>query len=130
MIILDTTVWIEYLRNNQEYYPILSMLLEKKEILAVECVFGELLQGIKNKYEEEIIINYWNYLPKKEYKDIIIEAGNYSSKNKLLDKGVGLIDAIILLHGVKSNSKIWTLDKKFQRIIPEELKYSVLKGCG
>jgi predicted nucleic acid-binding protein len=123
MIILDTTVWIEYLRNNQEYYPIISMLLEKKEILAVECVFGELLQGIKNKYEEEIIINYWNYLSKKEYKDIIIEAGNYSSKNKLLDKGVGLIDAIILLHGIKSNSKIWTIDKKFQRIMPEELKY-------
>jgi hypothetical protein len=97
--------------------------LEKKEILAVECVFGELLQGIKNKYEEEIIINYWNYLPKKEYKDIIIEAGNYSSKNKLLDKGVGLIDAIILLHGIKSDSKIWTIDKKFQRIVPEELKY-------
>jgi predicted nucleic acid-binding protein len=123
MIILDTTVWIEYLRNNQEYYPIISMLLETKEILAVECVFGELLQGIKNKYEEGIIINYWNYLPKKEYKDIIIEAGNYSSKNKLLDKGVGLIDAIILLHGIKSDSKIWTIDKKFQRIIPEELKY-------
>jgi predicted nucleic acid-binding protein len=99
------------------------VLLEKKEILAVECVFGELLQGIKNKYEEEIIITYWNYLPKKEYKDIIIEAGNYSGKNKLPDKGVGLIDAIILLHGIKSNSKIWTLDKKFRRIIPEELKY-------
>jgi predicted nucleic acid-binding protein len=123
MIILDTTVWIEYLRNNQEYYPTISMLLEKNEILAVECVFGELLQGIKNKYEEEVIINYWNYLPKKEYKDIIIEAGNYSSKNKLLDKGVGLIDAIILLHGIKSNSKIWTIDKKFQRIIPKELRY-------
>jgi predicted nucleic acid-binding protein len=124
MIILDTTVWIEYLRNNQEYYPIISMLLEKKEILAVECVFGELLQGIKNKYEEEIIINYWNYLPKKGYKDIIIEAGNYSSKNKLLDKGVGLFHVIILLHGIKSGSKIWTIDKKFQRIMPEELKYT------
>jgi predicted nucleic acid-binding protein len=123
MIILDTTVWIEYLKNNQEYYSIISTFLERKEILAVECVFGELLQGIKNKYEEAIITNYWNYLPKKEYKDIIIEAGIYSSKNRLLNKGVGLIDAIILLHGIKSNSKIWTIDKKFRGIIPEELKY-------
>jgi hypothetical protein len=40
-----------------------------------------------------------------------------------LDHGVGLIDAIILIHGIKSNSKIWTLDNKFLRIIPEELKY-------
>jgi predicted nucleic acid-binding protein len=55
--------------------------------------------------------------------EIIIEAGNYSNKNKLIDKGVGLIDAIILMHGIKSNAKIWTMDKKFQKIIPDELKY-------
>jgi predicted nucleic acid-binding protein len=123
MIILDTTVWIEYLKNNQEYYSIVSTLLENRKILAVECIFGELLQGVKNKYEEEIILNYWKYLPKKRYKDIIVAAGNYSNKNKLLDKGVGLIDAIIVMYGIKSKSKIWTLDKKFQTIIPEELKY-------
>jgi predicted nucleic acid-binding protein len=122
MIILDTTVWIEYLKNNEEYYFI-SSLLEQKEVMAVECIFGELLQGVKNKYEEEMILNYWRYLPKKKYDEIIIEAGIYSHKNKLLDKGVGLIDAIILMHGIKSNSKIWTLDKKFLKIIPEELKY-------
>jgi hypothetical protein len=80
-------------------------------------------KALKINMKKKIIINYWNYLPKKEYKDIIIEAGNYSSKNKLLDKGVELIDAIILLYGIKSNSKIWTIDKKFQRIMPEELKY-------
>jgi predicted nucleic acid-binding protein len=123
MIILDTTIWIEYLRNNQKYYPVISALLENREILAVECIFGELLQGVKNKYEEEIILDYWKYLPKKRYKDIIVEAGNYSNKNKLLDKGVGLIDTIILMYGIKSKSKIWTLDKKFQMIIPEDLRY-------
>jgi predicted nucleic acid-binding protein len=124
MIILDTTVWIEYLKNNQAYYSLISQLLETGEILAVECVFGELLQGTKNKYEKEMILNYWKYLPKEKYDEIIIDAGNYSNKNKLVDKGVGLIDAIILMHGIKSNSRIWTLDKKFRKIIPEELKYS------
>jgi predicted nucleic acid-binding protein len=124
MIILDTTVWIEYLKNNQEYYSTVSVLLENKKILALECIFGELLQGVKNKYEEEILLKYWKYLPKKIYRDIIVEAGNYSNKNKLLDKGVGLIDAIILLYGIKSKSRIWTLDKKFKTIIPERLKYS------
>ncbi|MFP3090189.1 PIN domain-containing protein [Treponema sp. TIM-1] len=123
MIILDTIVWIEYLRNNHEYYFIISPLLERNEVMAVECIFGELLQGVKNKYEEEMILNYWKYLPKKKYDEIIIEAGNYANKNKLSDQGVGLIDAIILMHGIKSNSKIWTIDKKFRRIIPEELKY-------
>jgi predicted nucleic acid-binding protein len=123
MIILDTTVWIEFLKNNEDYYSPISALLENRKVLAVECIFGELLQGVKNSYEEEILLNYWKYLPKKKYEDIIIEAGNYSSKNKLLSKGVGLIDAIILMHGMKSGSKIWTLDKKFQSVIPEMLKY-------
>jgi predicted nucleic acid-binding protein len=124
MIILDTSIWIEHLRNNQKFSPKVSKLLENREILAVDCVFGELLQGVKNNYEQEIILNFWKYLPKEHFEDLIIEAGIYSSKNKLLDNGVGLIDALILAHGIKSNSKIWTLDTKFLKIIPENLKYS------
>jgi len=62
-------------------------------------------------------------LPKKNYENIIVDAGAYSAEHKLLDHGVGLIDAIILMHGIKSNSKIWTLDTKFLRVIPEKLKY-------
>jgi len=123
MIIFDTSVWIEHLRNNQAFFPKTSKLLESREILAVECIFGELLQGVINKTEREIIINFWTYLPKEHYENIIIQAGEYSAKNKLLDHGVGLIDAIILMHGIKSNSKIWTLDNKFLKIIPEELRY-------
>jgi predicted nucleic acid-binding protein len=124
MIILDTSIWIEHLRNNQKFFPKVSKLLESWEILALDCVFGELLQGVKNDYEQEIILNFWKYLPKEHDEDSIIEAGIYSSKNKLLDNGVGLIDAIILTYGIKSNSKIWTLDTKFLKIIPEKLKYS------
>jgi len=123
MIILDTSIWIEYLKNNQRIFPLVSKLLESGEILAVECIFGELLQGAKSDYERDIIMNFWIHLPKEYYENIIIEAGIYSAKNKLIDKGVGLIDAIILMHGIKSNSKIWTLDTKFIRILPGEQKY-------
>ena len=123
MIILDTSVWIEFFKNNQNYYPQICKLLESGEILAVECVFGELLQGVKNEKEKEIVLNYWKHLPKGNYENVIIEAGEYSALNKLLDHGVGLIDTIILMHAIKSNSKIWTIDNKFLRIIPEEIKY-------
>jgi len=91
--------------------------------LAVECVFGELLQGVKNIKEEEIILKYWEHLPKKKYRDIIVKAGIYSKNNKLLDHGVGLIDSIIIMHGIKSKFNIWTLDQKLLRILPAELNY-------
>ena len=124
MIILDTSIWIEHLKNNQNFFSKISKLLENGEILAVECIFGELLQGVKKESEKDIILNFWRHLPKEHYENIIIEAGEYSAKNKLLDYGIGLIDAIILMHGIKSNAKIWTLDNKFLRMIPEELRYS------
>jgi predicted nucleic acid-binding protein len=123
MIILDTSVWIEYLKNNQSFFPKIRKLLESREILAIECVFGELLQGVKTEAEREIIIDFWTYLPKEYYVDIIIQAGEYSAKYKLIDHGVGLLDSIILMHGIISNSKIWTLDNKFLKVIPEELRY-------
>ena len=123
MIILDTSVWIEHLKNNQKFFPKICKYLESGEILAVECVFGELLQGVKNRKEKEIILNFWKHLPKVCYENIIIEAGEYAAKYKLLDHGVGLIDSIILVHGIKSNSTIWTLDSKFLKVIPEASKY-------
>jgi len=124
MIILDTSVWIEHLKNNPNFFPKICKMLESREILAVECVFGELLQGVKTEFEKDIISGFWKNLPKEQFENIIIEAGEYSAKNKLLDHGVGLIDAIILMHGIKSGSKIWTLVKKFLGVIPEELVYT------
>ncbi|MDR2446172.1 MAG: PIN domain-containing protein [Treponema sp.] len=113
MIILDTSIWIEFLKTHDAYFTVISQLLEQKDILAVECVFGELLQGVKNDAEQNMILNYWKHLQKIDMTEIIIEAGLFSSRNKLLDKGVGLIDAIILIHGIRSQSRIWTLDKIF-----------------
>ena len=86
MIILDTSVWIEHLRNNPNYFPKVKALMENMEILAVECVFGELLQGVRNKPEKDIIINFWTHLPKENFEDIIIQAGEYSSQYKLIDQ--------------------------------------------
>jgi len=123
MIILDTAVWIEHLKKNPIFFSKINNLLENKEVLAVECVFGELLQRVKTEAEREIIIDYWTCLPKKYYVDIIIQAGEYSARHKLFDRGVGLLDAIILMHGIISNSKIWTLDNKLLKVIPEDLVY-------
>jgi predicted nucleic acid-binding protein len=123
MIILDTTIWIEFLKKHEPYFSKISSLLEKAEILAVECVFGELLQGVRDDEEQNIILEYWTHLPKMEFPESIIEAGIYSRKNSLWKNGVGLIDAIILVHGIQGGIKIWTLDKKFLNVIPEELKY-------
>ena len=65
MIILDTSVWIEYLKGTQNFYPKISKWLESREVLAIECIFGELLQGVKNNREKTIITNFGNIYQKK-----------------------------------------------------------------
>ncbi|HOV64795.1 MAG TPA: PIN domain-containing protein [Spirochaetia bacterium] len=123
MIIIDTSVWIEFLKGGQSYSSAVKVLLEQREVLAVECIFAELLQGAKTDRERTIILSYWNHLPKIEDPGLLIEAGLYSGQTRLLDKGVGLIDALILICALKSGAKIWTLDNKFAKIIPRGFVY-------
>ena len=123
MIIPDTSVWIEFLKGNSQYTYKVKSLLENREILAVECIFAELLQGTKNNRERSLILSYWNHLPKFNDSDLFIEAGLFSSENKLSDKGVGLIDSLIYIHVIKTSSMIWTLDKKLLRIISDTQIY-------
>lgn len=120
MIIADTSIWIEFLRGNQNYFPALKNLLEKQEILAVECIFGELLQGALSKREQSIIESYWTNLPKCLNEDILIEAGKYSSDNKLHTKGIGLIDCVIILSCRRYKARLWSLDKKLNSLLKKE----------
>jgi len=123
MIILDTSIWIEFLKNNPEYYSKVKDLLENRKVLAIECVFGELLQGAKNKREIEIISLYWENLPKEIIENGWIEAGKYSSINKLTSIGVGIIDSFIIVTARKVNAPIWSLDKKLNSLLNKEEKY-------
>lgn len=120
MIILDTSVWIEFFKKKAEIFTSVKNLLEAEEVYTLECIFGELLQGAKNDQERDLIISYWQHLPKIDEKGIWIEAGKYSGENKLPSKGVGLIDVVIILAAIRSKSKVWTLDKKLSKILEKE----------
>lgn len=124
MIILDTSVWIEFFKRTPEYFQTITRLLEDQLILAVECIFAELLQGAKNKRERGIIKLYWENLPKAAQDGLWVEAGIYSSENKLFSQGVGIIDIVILFAGRKNKAQIWSLDKKFNSILSEKEIYA------
>ena len=125
MIIFDTSIWIEFLKQNPKYYSTVKELLENQKVFAVECIFGELLQGAKNKREKEILLQYWNNLPKCKSENIWIDAGILSADKKLFSKGIGLIDCAIVISAKKNNSKIWTLDKKLKSILKKEEEFKL-----
>jgi predicted nucleic acid-binding protein len=113
MIIVDTSVWIEFLRQKNE---VIERHLEKEieagSIVALSPVFGELLQGAGSAREEKIILDLWEDLIKINEDQLFILAGKLSNEYKLNSRGVGLIDCSILVAAKINKFEIWSLDKK------------------
>lgn len=124
MIIIDTSIWIEFFRGNQPYFDQVSELIEDNEIIGLSPIFGELLQGAKNNSERSIIIDFWNNINKLKEDAIFILAGEESGRNKWLDRGIGLIDSVIITAARNSTSFVWSLDKKLLLLLKKEEKYN------
>jgi predicted nucleic acid-binding protein len=59
VIVIDTSIWIEFFRqSDQQLIGKLELLIENNEVVALSCVFGELLQGVKNHNEQRIILDF------------------------------------------------------------------------
>ena len=113
MIVIDTSVWIDFFkRSNQQLIDKLEPLIENNEVVALSCVFGELLQGARTENEEKTILDFWTALSKVDETNLFIEAGKISGKYKLFNRGVGLIDSYILAAALKYNIPLLTFDKK------------------
>lgn len=113
MILVDTSVWISFLRKDDpDLVDILKSYLKRQEVYALTAIFGELLQGVKNKREQDVIQILWESLPKISEENLFIEAGLLSKTHKFYAHGVGLIDCYILSAARKHNLALWTLDKK------------------
>jgi predicted nucleic acid-binding protein len=125
MIILDTSVWIEFLKNNPLFSPQVKALLEQQEVLGVEWIFGELLQGAADKREKGIILSYWENIRRFDSLGAWIEAGIFFSEQRMHSKGVGIIDCAIVIAARRTHSRIWSLDKKLNNILTEQEKYTV-----
>jgi hypothetical protein len=95
-------------------------MLENSRVLGIECIFGELLQGAKNKREIQIIGEYWHLVPKFSMEGLFIEAGKQSRLGNWHTRGVGLIDSVILIFARTTGSSIWTIDTKLLALMKSE----------
>lgn len=124
-VVFDTSIWIEYLRGNSEYFSICQELLENGRVWSLELIFAELFQGAKGKKEISMIMDYVSHVPLIDEPLLIIEAGILSNELNLINDGVGLIDAVII-HAVRKNElQLWTLDKKIRRVIGYDFLFRV-----
>jgi predicted nucleic acid-binding protein len=122
-IILDSSVWFEYFKRKEPYFKEVQMYLNILSIKIIEPVIGEILQGALSKKELNFIRENIQFVPKVDIKELFEKAGVYSFENKLVSKGIGLIDSCLIVASIETNSLLWTLDKKIVNFIDSKYLY-------
>ncbi len=108
MVLVDTSVWIDHLRDGNQH---LEKLLFDGEVACHIHIIGELACGnLKNRVE---IISLLQSLPVTS----IIEFSEYLyfiDQNQLSGKGIGFVDIHLLASAKLGHVPLWTADKRLQ----------------
>lgn len=120
-ILVDTSVWIDYFRGKENVQTALFGHIEQGRVCTLGCIFAELLQGAGSVKESDVLLSYFESLPRlEENGSLWIEAGKLSNQKKLISKGIGIIDAVLMISAKKQGCQIWTLDKKILKELDRE----------
>jgi predicted nucleic acid-binding protein len=107
-VLVDTSIWVNHFRTNN---PHLEDLLDNTEVLCHQLVIGELAcENLKNRKE---ILALLRALPRALEVDHD-EALEFIELNKLMGKGIGFIDVMLLASSRLSALPIWTNDCKLK----------------
>ncbi|MBN1415843.1 MAG: PIN domain-containing protein [Bacteroidales bacterium] len=124
MILVDTSVWIEFLKQNSIFAYEVEVLLKKRMVVAFEPVFAELLFGARNDKERNKILSYWKILPRIDFSaGCLLDAVDLANRSNFHKQGIGLIDAAIIRATKKNHYKIWTLDNKLLKGMEKQYLY-------
>jgi len=124
MILVDTTIWIEFFKSNPVFVNEIESLLENKNVITIEPVFAELLYGSRSDNERNMILSYWKVLPKIKFLEgFFIESADFANKMNYHNIGIGLIDSILSKAVTDNKHLIWTLDKIILNNLDERLLY-------
>jgi predicted nucleic acid-binding protein len=124
MILVDTSIWIEFLKQNTAFVNEMETLLESKQVITIEPVFSELIYGSRSEKEKNKIMSYWKALPHVKFSEgSFLEAASFANKNNYYTIGIGLIDAILTKAATENKLLIWTLDRKILASLDKQFLY-------
>ena len=108
MTLVDTSVWVDHLRNGNDA---LSERLLKDEVACHPMVIGELACGnLKRRKELLALLHALPAVERVSDDEILF----FMDQHRLFGRGLGLVDVHILASCVISQTPLWTLDGRLQ----------------
>ncbi|HPC58272.1 MAG TPA: PIN domain-containing protein [Kiritimatiellia bacterium] len=113
MILVDTSVWVDHLRNGNDA---LSERLLKNEVSCHPMIIGELACGnLKRRKEILALLHALPTVGRVSDDEILF----FIEQHRLSGRGLGLVDIHILASCVISRTPLWTMDGRLRQAANE-----------
>ncbi len=116
MVLVDTSVWIRYLRANAPYVTDLDRLLALDSVVGHELVHGELLIG--DPGGQRTLLAAYSHLPQAAivpHEEVV----HFVNRRRLHGRGVGWIDVHLLASALVGGFQFWTADERCAAVAQE-----------
>jgi predicted nucleic acid-binding protein len=117
-IIVDTSVWIEFFRDADAPITLyLHTLLRSRRVIIVGMVLAEILQGVKDPGEANLVQENMEKLPYLEMtRELWQTAGGLSAALRRKGITIPLSDLTIAAVAISEDHEVFTLDPHFQKV--------------
>ena len=114
MILVDTSVWVDHLRNPEDG---LNLLLAANDVIMHPMVIGELACGyLPNRNQALVNLRILPMINELSHEDVILMIQDM----RLMGLGIGFVDMHLLCSVIRNqDSLLWTKDNSLQRIANE-----------
>ncbi len=122
MVLVDTSVWIRFLRGREPYATELDSLLERDEVAGHELVFGELLIGDKGGRRKLLdAYEQMHQATPVPHGDVVA----FVRERRLHGQGAGWIDVHLLASAIVGRYRLWTADPRLAALAEKfDLSYT------
>ena len=115
-VLVDTSVWIDFLRRGNEA---LADLLSNGEVHTHPLVIGELSVGnISGRDEFLALVRELPTTKECTHEEV----GGFIEQHRLFGKGLGYMDVHMLCSAVLTDTTLWTLDSRLQKVARSLIK--------
>ena len=109
MVLVDTSVWVDHLRQGN---PALAELLSDAKVACHPLVIGELACGnLRNRSEVLSLLQALPSTPEVDHEDLL----RFIERHLFMGQGLGLIDVHLLASARLAAIPLWTLDRRLRR---------------